>query len=98
MLCGCRGVVQLFNAISKAQAAKRQADAAGVKRKDVVKTTKAALLGALQPEAKASGVLSPLPDPRCVGLSDNLSCPAERRCWAGLLDALCWGWGLLLWW
>lgn len=54
---GCRGVVQLFNAISKAQAARRQADAAGAKQRDAVKSTKAALLGALKPEAKEPGML-----------------------------------------
>lgn len=55
----CRGVVQLFNAISKAQTAKRQADASGAKKRDAVKSTKAALLGALKPEAKPAGARLP---------------------------------------
>ena len=47
--------MQLFNAITKAQAAKRQAEAAGAKKREALKSTKAALLGVLKPEAKAEG-------------------------------------------
>eukprot|EP00892_Ulva_mutabilis_P011987 jgi/Ulvmu1/9160/UM005_0258.1 len=54
-----KGVVQLFNAISKAQSAKRQADAAGAKPRDVVKSTKAALLSALKPDAQPADSETP---------------------------------------
>lgn len=64
--------MQLFNAISKAQAAKRQADAAGLKKRDAVKSTKAALLGALKPEAKAAGMLLA---PLCHALDSLVMCP-----------------------
>ena len=48
----CRGVVQLFNAITQAQRAKGQAEAAGSKASAALKETKAALFDALQPESK----------------------------------------------
>ena len=51
----CRGVVQLFNAITQAQKAKGEAEAAGAKGTAAVKETKAALLQALQPQAKPKG-------------------------------------------
>jgi hypothetical protein len=51
----CRGVVQLFNAISKAQKARRDAEAAGEKERQTVKETKSALLHALKPETQAAG-------------------------------------------
>jgi hypothetical protein len=45
----CRGVVQLFNAITNAQKAKREAEQLGTKGKGAIKETKAALLQALHP-------------------------------------------------
>lgn len=49
----CRGVVQLFNAITTAQKARRDAELSGAKGKEVIKDSKAALLQALQPKAAA---------------------------------------------
>lgn len=50
MRTATRAVVQLFNAISQAQKSQRQAQEAGVKEKDAVKQTKAALLQVLKPD------------------------------------------------
>jgi hypothetical protein len=47
--------VQLFNAITQAQKAKGQAEAAGEKGATTIKETKAALLNALQPAQQSAG-------------------------------------------
>lgn len=49
--------MQLFNAITQAQKARRQADAASAKSKDAVRDTKDALLKVLHPDRPQPGAL-----------------------------------------
>lgn len=55
-VCACRGVVQLFNALSKAQQARWNSEVQGEKSDKAVKASKAALLKVLKPSKPVEGV------------------------------------------